>query len=160
MKQMDLLEAGAAAEHLGVSASGLRRYATLYEQVHGELPRRVNTKSRLYPGEALERLAAARRLVDAERCKSILEGLEALERGVQPDLPGTEVQPVSSLGNDAAHTLLGEMRAMREELAALRAEVRELKALPPADGVSSEGAGLLTRLAASVERWLQRFKER
>lgn len=159
MEPTDLLEAGAAAERLGVSASGLRRYAALYEQVHGELPRRVNTKSRLYPGEALERLAAARRLVDAERCKSILEGLEALEQGVQLDLPGTEVQLVSSLGNDAAHTLLGEMRAVREELAAVRAEVRELKALPPADGVSSEGAGLLTRLAARVEGWLKWVRE-
>lgn len=142
-----------------MSASGLRRYATLYEQVHGELPRRVNTKSRLYPGEALERLAAARRLVDAERCKSILEGLEALEQGIQPDMPVTEVQLVSNLENDAAHTLLGEMRAMREELAALRAEVRELKALPPADGVSSEDTGLLTRLAARVERWLKWVRE-
>lgn len=159
MEPTDLLEAGAAAEHLGVSASGLRRYAALYEQVHGELPRRVNTKSRLYSSEALKRLAAARRLVDAERCKSILEGLEALEQGVQPDLLGTEVQLVSSMGNDVAHTLLGEMRAMREELAALRAEVRELKALPPADGVSSEGAGLLTRLAARVGEWLRRAKE-
>lgn len=59
--------------------SGLRRYATLYEQVHGELPRRPNTQSRLYPGEALERLAAARQLVETERAKSILEALQALE---------------------------------------------------------------------------------
>ncbi len=85
--------------------------------------------------------------------------LEALEQGIQPGVPGTEVQRANGLENHTTHMLLGEMRAVREELTALRTEVRELKALPPADRVSSEGAGLLTRLAARVERWLKWARE-
>lgn len=157
-----MFEAGAAAERLGVSASGLRRYASLYEQVHGELPRKVNTKSRLYPAVALERLAGAQRLVEAERYKSILEGLEALEQGVRPDLPGVEVQVVGSVPGDVSQALLDELRALRAEVVEMRVEMQRLTALPPADKVSAEAsgarAGLLTRLAASVERWLERLR--
>lgn len=163
MELTGLFEAGAAAERLGVSASGLRRYASLYEQVHGELPRKVNTKNRLYPSEALERLASARRLVEAERYKSILEALEALEQGVRPeqiDVPGSElkVQVVGGVTGDAAGALLAELRALRSEVAEMRAEMQKLAALPPADKVSGEGVGLLTRLEARVERWLGWFR--
>ena len=56
MEPAEVYEAGAAAARLGVSPSGLRRYAAIYEELHGELPRKVNTKSRLYPAEALERV--------------------------------------------------------------------------------------------------------
>lgn len=168
MEPAELYEAGAAAERLGVSASGLRRYASLYEQVHGELPRKGGKDDgpRLYPGEALERLAAAKQLVDAERCKSILEGLEALERGVRPDLPAAEVQVmVGGMSGDAARALLEELRAVRAELVALRednremrAELQKMAALPPADKGAGEEAGLLTRLAARVEGWLRRSR--
>jgi DNA-binding transcriptional MerR regulator len=155
MEQVELYEAGAAAERLGVSPSGLRRYASLYEQVHGELPRKVNTKNRLYPGEALERLAAAKQLVEAERYKSILEALEALEQGVQPDLPATEVQVVGGLQGDTALALLDELRAVRLELVEMRAEMQTLAALPPADKGAGAEAGLLVRLAARLEQWLK-----
>jgi DNA-binding transcriptional MerR regulator len=155
MELTELLEAGAAAERLGVSPSGLRRYASLYEQVHGELPRKVNTENRLYPGEALGRLAGARQLVETGRCKSILEALEALERGVRPDVVNTEgkMQGFGMTG-DASRALLEELRALRAELAELRAEVKEVTALPPAARVGGERGGVLTRLAERVERWL------
>lgn len=168
MEPTEVYEAGAAAEHLGVSPSGLRRYAALYEELHGELPRRVNTKNRLYTGEALERLAGAKALVEAGRCSSILDGLRALEAGVRPDLLGVEVEPRvgGGLPGDAAGTLLAELRAVRSELVELRednralwAELRAFAALPPADrGTADEGAGLLTRLAGRVERLLQRLR--
>jgi DNA-binding transcriptional MerR regulator len=169
MELTELLEAGAAAERLGVSPSGLRRYASLYEQVHGELPRKVNTENRLYSGESLERLATARRLVEVKRYKSILEALEALEQGVQPeqiDVPGSGIQVVGGLQGDAALALLDELRAVRAELVALRednrqmrAEMQKLAALPPADEVAGRETGLLTRLAARVERWLGRLRK-
>lgn len=165
MELTELLEAGAAAERLGVSPSGLRRYASLYEQLHGELPRKVNTENRLYPDEALERLATARRLVEVKRCKSILEALEALEQGVKPDLPAAEVQVVGGMTGDAALALLEELRAVRAELGALREDNREMQAklerlaaLPPADMGAGVEAGLLTRLAARVEGWLGRLR--
>ncbi len=156
MEVAEVYEAGAAAERLGVSPSGLRRYAALYEKVHGELPRKVNTKNRLYPGETLERLAAAKQLVEAERYKSILEALEALEQGVRPDLPAAEVQVVGVTG-DAGKALLEELRAVRAELTEMRAEIRGLRALPPAAKVVDRSTGLLVRLAVRVERWLKRF---
>ncbi len=158
MELTELLEAGAAAERLGVSPSGLRRYASLYEQLHGELPRKVNTENRLYPDEALERLATARRLVEVKRCKSILEALEALEQGVKPDLPAAEVQVLVGLQGDAALALLEELRAVRSEVAEMRVEMQKLAALPPADKRAGAEAGLLVRLAARVERWLGRLR--
>lgn len=157
MELTELLEAGAAAERLGVSASGLRRYALLYEQMYGGLPRKGarGDSPRLYPGEALGRLAGARQLVETGRCKSILEALEALERGVRPDVVNTEgeMQGVGMTG-DASRALLEELRALRAELAELRAEVKEVTALPPAARVGGERGGVLTRLAERVERWL------
>lgn len=84
------LEAGAAARQLGVSPSGLRRLADSYEGVHGELPRKDGTKARLYPAEALERLAQARVLVEAGTYKSTVEALTALARGLEPD-PQVEI---------------------------------------------------------------------
>jgi DNA-binding transcriptional MerR regulator len=158
MELTELYEAGAAAERLGVSPSGLRRYAALYEQVHGGLPRKVNTENRLYSGESLERLATARRLVEVKRCKSILEALEALEQGVRPDLPAAEVQVVGGMTGDAAWALLEELRAVRSEVAEMRVEMQKLAALPPADKGAGKGAGLLTRLAGRVEGWLGRFR--
>ncbi len=158
MEVAEVYEAGAAAERLGVSPSGLRRYAALYEKVHGELPRKVNTKNRLYPGEALERLAAAKQLVEAERYKSILEALEALGQGVRPDLPAAEVQVGVEMTGSAVRALLEELRAVRAELAEMRTEMRELRALPPAAKAVNRSTGLLVRLAVRVERWLGRFR--
>jgi DNA-binding transcriptional MerR regulator len=158
MEQVELYEAGAAAERLGVSASGLRRYAKLYEEHYGDLPRKGKGKDapRLYPSEVLERLAGAKALVERGRCKGIVEGLEALERGEEPDEAELEVHGVV-VDENAARALLFEMRAMRAELSELREEVRGLRALPPVDKVSGEkGGGLLVRLAVRFERWLGR----
>lgn len=62
-----VFEAGAAAERLGVSPSGMRRLAVIYEQVHGDLPRRTDAKGRvtesagrLYSGEVLGRWETSR----------------------------------------------------------------------------------------------------
>ncbi len=165
-----LLEAGAAAEQLGLSPSGLRRVAAIYEAVHGELPRKRDTKARLYPAEALERLTTARRLVEAEVYRSIGEALQALERGVPVDLTAEplEVAPVRSqaVPNEALGVLLGELRGLREEnaeiraeLRALRSEVGELRRLPPASMVSRDDEPAVVEVEGPfvrAARWLER----
>ncbi len=168
-------EAGAAAEQLGLSPSGLRRVAAIYEAVHGELPRKQDTRARLYPAEALERLTTARRLVEAEVYRSIGEALEALVRGVPVNLTVelSDAAPVRSqaVPNEALGVLLGELRGLREEnaeiraeLRALRSEVGELRRLPvasvtsptdlldPDEPAAVEVEGPFVRAA----RWLER----
>jgi hypothetical protein len=121
------LEPSAAAERLGVSASGLRRLAPIYEKVHEPLPRRgtgdESKRARLWSTESVERLKDARTLVEQGRCKTILEALKALQVGVISTL---EVEPVNSKqGLDMAtqrtlEVLIKEVSALRDEVEALR----------------------------------------
>lgn len=143
------LEAGRVAKQLGVSSSGMRRLAVIYEEVHGDLPRKgpKDTDARLFPPNAVERLAAARQMVEAERFGSIKEALEALEAGVRPDITIADTLDTAArdLSGEALGLLLEELRGMRSELAelrpvrrevqALREEIATLKALPPAESV-------------------------
>ncbi len=122
-----LLEPSAAAERLGVSASGLRRLAPIYEQIHEPLPRRgsgdVSKRARLWSTEAVDRLQDARALVEQGRCKTILEALQAQQAGVITTL---EVEPVNrQQGLDIAtrktlELLIKEVSALRDEIAELR----------------------------------------
>jgi hypothetical protein len=122
-----LLEPSAAAERLGVSASGLRRLAPIYEKVHEPLPRRgtgdESKRARLWSTESVERLKDARALVDKGRCKTILEALQALQAGVITTL---EIEPTNrQQGLDIAtrktlELLIKEVSALRDEIAALR----------------------------------------
>ncbi len=122
-----LLEPSAAAERLGVSASGLRRLAPIYENVYEPLPRRgtgdKSKRARLWPTEAVDSLQDARALVDKGRCRTILEGLQGLQAGIISTL---EVEPVNSQqGLDIAthktlELLIREVSALRDEVAALR----------------------------------------
>jgi hypothetical protein len=121
------LEPSAAAERLGVSASGLRRLAPIYEQVYEPLPRRgsgdKSKRARLWSTEAVDSLQDARALVDKGRCKTILEALQALQAGVITTL---EIEPTNrQQGLDIAtrktlELLIKEVSALRDEIAALR----------------------------------------
>jgi hypothetical protein len=151
-----MLEAGAAAEQVGVSASGLRRLAPLYEAVHGELPRKPKSLNRLWPLLAVERLQAARRLVEAERYRTISDALTALARGLEPDdlelaPPAASVSPDAT--QQALEVLTAEVRELRRELA-------EIRALPPAgfreEPDDLQRHGPLVRVAMALERWLKR----
>ncbi len=173
------LEAGRVAKQLGVSSSGMRRLAVIYEEVHGDLPRKglKDTDARLFPGEAVERLAVARQMVETERFGSIKEALEALEAGVRPDITiaGTLDNAARALSGEALELLLEELRGMRSELAelrpvrgevqALREEVATLKALPPAEPsqpLTNSAADQETRHGPLVRfaLWLEsRFRE-
>lgn len=156
-----MLEPATAAERVGVSASGLRRLAPIYEEIHGELPRKPNSNNRLWPEEAVERLRDARRLVELGRCRTILEALRALENGVSVE--ELEMEPVGrQTGSDMAvqqtlEVLLEKMAALHAEVAELRSEVAASRALPgveragAVEGRSGSADGPLVRVA----RWLE-----
>jgi len=162
-----VFEAGAAAERLGVSPSGMRRLAVIYEGVHGDLPRKPDVKGniseasgRLYSGEVLGRLEAARAMVEAERYPTIREALQALRRGEPTDLPAEVATGARGASSDAAwRAVLVELREVRAELAALRSEVATGRALPqgePAtETATSETPGVLVRVALWLERRLR-----
>jgi DNA-binding transcriptional MerR regulator len=154
-----LFEAGSAAERLGVSPSGLRRLAVIYEEVHGELPRRPKSNNRLWPEEALERLQAARRLLEQDKCKTIFEALEALERGVTPENVSEDLEtPQTALRQPtegALQVLIAEIQALRREVAELRQE-RQLEPATKVEPKEREKHGVLVRLAMWVEQKLLR----
>jgi DNA-binding transcriptional MerR regulator len=111
-----------AAEQLGVKAVTLRRYALAYERVFGPLSC-DQQDNRLYDAEALERLLAARALVDERRAPSLeaalqsLSGAKALER--REDL------------GEKIDALAGMVRQLHEDNLTLRQELGEIrKALP------------------------------
>ncbi len=154
-----LLEPSAAAERLGVSASGLRRLAPIYEQVYEPLPRRgsgdESKRARLWSTESVDRLQDARALVEQGRCKTILEALQALQTGVVTTL---EIEPVNlQQGLDVAtqktlEMLIREISALRNEVAELR-KVAGTKSLETSDRLNR---GLVTRFGLWLERLLRR----
>jgi hypothetical protein len=154
-----LLEPSAAAERLGVSASGLRRLAPIYEHVYEPLPRRgsgdKSKRARLWSTESVDRLQDARSLVDKGRCKTILEALKALQAGVITTL---EVEPVNSQqGLDVAtqrtlEMLIREVSALRDEIAELR-QTTGTKSLETSDRVEQ---GLIVRFGLWLERLLRK----
>jgi hypothetical protein len=153
-----LLEPSAAAERLGVSASGLRRLAPIYENVYEPLPRRgtgdKSKRARLWPTEAVDRLQDARALVEQGRCKTILEGLQGLQVGIISTL---EVEPTNrQAGLDVAtqrtlELLIKEVSALRDEVVKLREDADKSKSL---ERTSQPEHGPLVRLAL----WLERFR--
>jgi DNA-binding transcriptional MerR regulator len=153
-----LFEAGSAAERLGVSPSGLRRLAVIYEEVHGELPRRSKSNNRLWPEEALERLQAARRLLEQDRCKTIFEALEALERGVTPENVSEDLETPQTVlrqpTEGALQVLIAEIQALRREVAELRQE-RQLE--PPAKVEKPQEESIIVSAAKRLDRLLKRL---
>lgn len=137
-----LLPASEAARQLGLSPSGLRRLAMGYERVHGALPR-DDRGGRLWTGEALARLDAARALVAAEGAPSVERALDLMASGQAPAL-ATPVRPAPEAERHAellarldalglalqAVARLGEDQGRR--LAALEEENQKLRAALPA----------------------------
>jgi DNA-binding transcriptional MerR regulator len=127
----ELLFPALAAKALGISPATLRRYAQAWEATIGPLPRAARG-GRLWPRNALARLAAAREL--AQRKGLLLE--EALLRveGEPPPLvatprPEEEVPALLREVLDRVEALEGEVRALKEENARLREALRALE--PP-----------------------------
>ncbi len=135
-----------AARRLGVASSTLRRLAPTYEAVHGPLPWEGDEAGggRLWPGEAVERVQAARGLVAEGRAKSLESALRALAGGAPPpsgmlarsDEAGELVEALRS-ELEAVRRGLAEIPELRAEVAALRAELAgAVWTLPP--GASPE----------------------
>jgi hypothetical protein len=127
----------AAAEHLGIAGSSLRRLAPIYEAVYGPLPKQPSEHgdgTRLWPAQAVERLEAGRALVAEGRAKSLEQALYALH-------DGSTAPPEIKERRDSAEALLAaverlqerldEIPALRQEVAQLREELHEPRALPP-----------------------------
>lgn len=115
---------GDAARRLDVSPSGLRRYASFYEEIHGELPR-DNQGRRMWSGEAVDRLEAAKALMATGKATSIKEALTALEGGMQPSVEALSV----TLPKNALGLLLEEIRAMQSRLDTVERLELEVQAL-------------------------------
>ncbi len=142
-----LLPPRAVCERVGVSASGLRRLATLWEGLYGPLPRDPSD-SRLWPSEAVDRLVAARQLVSQGRARSIQDALQAAEHSDTP--PSEGLTPRATLQGEALGALVEEMRVMRAEIAELKEGVQRQLQAPREDvaKLEAENADLKQRNAA------------
>ncbi len=121
-----------AAERLGVSPSGLRRLATLWEEIYGPIHWEGEREGggRVYPLSVVTKLEAARGLVREGKSKSIQNALQALDMGATPPAQGLARPDIPY--KDVLHALLSEMQMMREELSQLRADNAEMRnQLPP-----------------------------
>ncbi len=148
-----------AADLLGVSASGLRRLAPIYERVFGELKRvgkgDEEKRSREWPNEAVGRLQAARQVTGRGKpYRTIEAALKAIRDGVEVDTTeidfgGRHAGAEGAIG-ETLQVLLGEVRTLRDEVA-------ELKSLPQIKNSSApieadRQHGILVRLAMRLER--------
>ncbi len=133
-----------AADLLGVSASGLRRLAPIYERVFGELKRvgkgDEEKRSREWPSEAVGRLQAARQVTGRGKpyrtieaaLGAIREGAEV--EGVEIDFASRHAGAEGAIG-EALQVLLSEVRTLRDEVAgpitekleALQREIENLR---------------------------------
>ncbi|AEB11628.1 MerR family transcriptional regulator [Marinithermus hydrothermalis] len=125
-KVPDNLSPAQAAERLGISAAQLRKYAPIYEERFGTLPRDARGR-RVYPQEAVARLEAARALIREGKAESIRAALEQLS---------------AAQAWEGEDPVLAELRRIREllevhqrRLARLEEETRGLREVlkPPED---------------------------
>lgn len=104
------------SQQLGVSPSGLRRLASIYESVHGDLPKDA-MGGRLWEPQAVARLEAAKALVDAGRVKSVREALVRPEESVASEL---EALPRKVDAFEALELVLAELRDLKAQVAVLQ----------------------------------------
>ncbi len=115
---------GDAARQLDVSPSGLRRYANFYEEVYGPMQRDPQGR-RMWTGEAVGRVAAAKAVLASGQAAGIKEALAGLESG---ETAAPEALTVT-LPRDALGVLLAEMKSMREQLEGLQRLEAQVNAL-------------------------------
>ncbi len=111
-EEMYLLPADAAA-HLELSSSTLRRYAAAYEDVHAPLPRDRQGR-RLWTLGALDRLSAARKVLESGSVQSIRAALEYLNH--PSDLP----ERVTPDRDDLLIAMMEEIRFLRQEVSKIK----------------------------------------
>lgn len=116
-----LLPPAEAMRVLGVSASGLRRYASIYEKIHGDMPR-DNQSRRLWSRDAVDALRAAKGLVDAGKISSIEQALEGLQ-----DAPQTMIEAAANLSAKPTDEALSRVLEKLSSVDKLEQEVRLLR---------------------------------
>ncbi len=155
------LDAATAAAAVGVSVSGLRRLAPIYESVFGALPRSgkgSGDSPRMWSLQAVNRLSTARRLVETGQRKSVKTALEALQ-GVEST---GDTLDTAQIGSQLSDRQL--LEAVLSELVELRSNVSRLQALdrtsPQTVAIepAADRPGLLVRAAVRFESWLKRFR--
>jgi hypothetical protein len=156
-----------AAELLGVSASGLRRLAPIYESVFGELKRvgkgDEDKRSREWPSEAIERLLTARRLTGRGKpYRTIEAALEAIRDGVETDTSeidfGGRQTGADVATSQALQVLIGEIQTLRLEVQELKQGRELVQPFNPAAnsenpaGSADRQHGILARAAIWIEQ--------
>jgi len=106
---------------LGVSASGLRRYASIYEAIHGDMPR-DNQGRRLWNRQSVDALRAAKGLVDAGKVASIGAALEGLQ-----DAPQTMIEAAANLSAKPTDEALNRVLEKLNSVSRLELEVQLLR---------------------------------
>lgn len=155
------LDAATAAAAVGVSTSGLRRLAPIFEQVYGVLPRSgkgSGDSPRMWSLEAVNRLSTARRMVETGQHRSVRTALEALQ-GVESTGDGLEVPQIGSQPTDRQllEVLVNEVRVLRSEVETLRASGRALPQAVTTEPVAGDRPGLLVRLAVRIDRAVKQW---
>ncbi len=125
------------AKRLGITPAGLRRLADIYGEVYEPLQRDTHYNNRrLWTLEAVERLEAARALVQADRARSIKAALLLLQSGSEPlqealALPSKEVSKDPLLLEVLEHVRRLEvcLEDMQKQLQALPAPQEDIEAL-------------------------------
>lgn len=117
-----------AADRLGLSVAMTRRYAAAFEEITGEPIRQHPRDGRQYRPDQLEVMLRAKAFVEANPRLSVFQALQ-LALGESPAVatPAVTEEPGGASGALAEaleRSLLPELRALREEVAGLRSELR------------------------------------
>jgi DNA-binding transcriptional MerR regulator len=147
-----------AAGILEVSPASLRRIASQYESIYGDLPRN-DRNDRLWTDEALEVITQAQALRDSGRASSLPEALKLLRAG----LVDSEEIERAEFKRDPMDTIVEELRALRQAVEGLQAENLELKeqlkALPAAGGeMQDRQAAVIEALVMEVGAMNEQLK--
>lgn len=145
-----------AAEVLGVSASGLRRLASIYTKLYGKLPRDPErsgpTAPRVWPAEAVARLQKARQLVTTGRQQSIADALRVVDategEGELEAIPAPSSNRPSGEVEQLLRAILETQQRTLAKMEALEAENRELRAQVAALPGPTED-----RILEKLQRW-------
>ena len=151
------LDAASASKEVGVSVSGLRRLAPIYESVFGPLPRSgkgTGDSPRLWTNIAVKRLRAARGLVEANKHRSVRIALEALQALKPTDSPEDSLEAILE---DTQLTDRQVLELLVTEVQRLQIQVQELKQLPvpPEIKIIKSAASNEHGLIVKVAIWIQ-----
>ena len=128
MDDITVLTPGQAAEAMGVSDVTLRRYARAYERIFDDL--KLDQGGRLFSGQVLDRLTAAKRMQESGQAVSLEQALLMLREGVEAPVPAKVESDSLDLSEEARGTLAAILRdelrtIIREEVAAAVERLQE-----------------------------------